>query len=398
VIYASVADYRRAAQRFLPRFAWAYLEGGAENGITLRRNRAAFEALAFDARVLRDVSKIDTRTTLAGRPATWPAVVGPTGINGIFRHCAEEMLARAAHAAGLPFALSTASTSLLEDVRAASDGDLWLQLYVQQDRRIAENLLARACDARFSTLLLTVDTPVLGQRDDYARTGFAMPVRWTPRLMWDLFTHPRWLATVGAYGRPRLVNLSRSALLAAGVVDRMGTRSHRMDQALNWQDIAWLRRHWQGKILLKGVQSLADARLAFRHEVDGVVLSNHGGRQLDGARSPLELLAETLGEASRAAGNAAEVYVDGGVRRGSDIAKAIALGARGVMLGRAPLYGLASEGEAGVVGVLAMLHKELQTCMRLLGCTDLAQLNPELLATHRMRGCAAPGGGGPSWT
>lgn len=197
MIYANVADYRRAARRFLPRFAYAYLEGGAENEITLRRNRAAFEALAFDARVLRDVSNVDTRTTLAGRPAAWPAVVGPTGINGIFHRRAEEALARAAHAAGLPFALSSASTSLLEDVRGVSDGELWLQLYVQQDRRIAENLMARARDAQFSILLLTVDTSVLGQRDDYARTGFAMPVRWTPRLIWELVTHPRWLATVG---------------------------------------------------------------------------------------------------------------------------------------------------------------------------------------------------------
>ncbi|RQM44174.1 alpha-hydroxy-acid oxidizing protein [Paraburkholderia bannensis] len=381
MIYANVADYRRAARRFLPRFAYAYLEGGAENEITLRRNRAAFEALAFDARVLRDVSNVDTRTTLAGRPAAWPAVVGPTGINGIFRRRAEEALARAAHAAGLPFALSSASTSLLEDVRDVSDGELWLQLYVQQDRRIAENLMARARDAQFSTLLLTVDTPVLGQRDDYARTGFAMPVRWTPRLLWELVTHPRWLATVGVHGQPRLVNLSRSALLAAGLKDRMGTRTHRMDQGLSWQDLAWLRRHWHGKILVKGVQSAIDARLAFRHEVDGVVLSNHGGRQLDGARSPLDLLAETVSEAG-----AAEVFVDGGVRRGSDIAKAVALGARGVLLGRAPLYGLAAEGEAGTSGVLTMLHKELQTCMRLLGCTDLAGLTTELLATHCVSG------------
>lgn len=377
-IRSNVADYREAARRFLPRFAFAYLEGGAENEITLRRNRAAFEALAFEPRVLRDVSTLDTRTTLAGQAAAWPAVVGPTGINGLFRRAAEEALARAAQKAGLPFALSTASTSLLEDVRNVTEGDLWLQLYVQQDRRIAENLMARARDAKFSTLMLTVDTPVLGQRDDYARTGFAMPVRWTPALLWDLATHPRWLAAVGIHGQPRLVNLSRSARLGAGIEDTTGTRTHRMDLTLNWRDVAWLRKHWQGRILLKGIQGASDARLAFAHDVDGVVLSNHGGRQLDGARSPLDLLGEVVADAPRGA----EVFVDGGIRRGSDIAKAVALGARGVLLGRAPLYGLAAAGEAGVTDVLAMLHKELQTCMRLLGCPDLSALTSDLLTSH----------------
>lgn len=378
MVCSNVADYRLAARRFLPAFAYAYLEGGAENEVTLRRNRAAFEALAFEPQVLRDVSRLDTATTLAGSEAAWPAVLGPTGINGMFRPRAEEALARAAAAAGLPFVMSTASTSLFEDVRTVSDGELWLQLYVQQDRRIAENLMARAREAGFSVLLLTVDTPVLGQRDDYARTGFAMPVRFTPRMLWDLVTHPRWLATVGVHGQPRLVNLSRSARLAAGVDDPTGTGVHRMDQALNWRDMAWLRRHWNGRILLKGIQRVADARTAFAHELDGVVLSNHGGRQLDGARSPLDLLIETLSYAPAAA----EVFVDGGVRRGSDIAKALALGARGVLLGRAPLYGLAAEGERGVAAVLSMLHRELQTCMRLLGCADLAALTPDLLATH----------------
>ncbi|SDV49412.1 alpha-hydroxy acid oxidase [Chitinasiproducens palmae] len=380
MIRSNVADYRAAARRFLPRFAFAYLEGGAENEVTLRRNRAAFEALAFEPRVLRDVSALDTRAMLAGRGVAWPAVVGPTGINGIFRQAAEEALACAAHAAGLPFVMSTASTSLLEDVREVSDGDLWLQLYVQQDRRIAENLMARAREARFSTLLLTVDTPVLGQRDDYARTGFAMPVRWTPGLLWDLAMHPRWLASVGAHGQPRLVNLSRSARLAAGIDDVTGTRTHRMDQTLNWRDIAWLRTHWQGRIFLKGIQSARDARTAFGYGVDGVVLSNHGGRQLDGARSPLDILPETVASAPRSA----EVLIDGGIQRGSDVAKAVALGAHGVLLGRAPLYGLAAAGRAGVADVLAMLHKELQTCMRLLGCTCIAELGAELLTTHGM--------------
>lgn len=378
MVCSNIADYRTAARRVLPRFAFSYLEGGAENEITLRRNRAAFEALAFEPRVLRDVSTLDTSTMLAGRLAAWPAVVGPTGLNGVFCRRADEALARAAQAAGLPFALSTASTSLLEDVRDVTDGELWLQLYVQQDRRIAQNLMARAHAARFSTLLLTVDTPVLGQRDDYARTDFRMPLHWTPRLVWDIVSHPRWLATVGLHGQPRLVNLSRSARLGAGIEDRMGMNTHRMDQTLNWRDIAWLRKHWNGKIFIKGIQTAADARTAFSHEVDGVVLSNHGGRQLDGARSPLDILAQTVSDAPPSA----DVLMDGGILRGSDIVKAVALGARGVLLGRAPLYGLAAAGQSGVSDVLALLHSELQTCLRLLGCTELASLSPDILASH----------------
>lgn len=378
MVYSNVADYRIGAQRFLPNFAFSYLEGGAEDEVTLRRNRAALAALAFEPRVLQDVSVVDTRTTLAGNPVAWPAVVGPTGLNGVFRRDADVALALAAHRAGLPFALSTASNSLLETIRDRSDGDLWLQLYVQQDRRIAQNLMARARAAKFSTLLLTVDTPVLGQRDDYARTGFTMPLRWTPKLVWDIVTHPRWLAATGVYGQPRLVNLSQSARLGAGIEDRMGTNTHRMDQSLSWRDIGWLRDHWDGKILIKGIQAAADARTAFAHDVDGVVLSNHGGRQLDGARSPLDLLAQTVSDAP----GPAEVFIDGGILRGSDIVKAIASGAHGVLLGRAPLYGLAAAGLDGAADVLAMLHKEMQTCMKLLGCTDLAALTPTLLARH----------------
>jgi (S)-mandelate dehydrogenase len=376
--FSNVADYRAAARRYLPAFAWSYLEGGAEDEVTMRRNRSAYESIAFAPKVLVDVSRVSTQTGLAGYQAAWPAVVGPTGLNGLYCRRAEEALAQAAHQAGLPFVLSTASTSLLEDVREASDGELWLQLYVQQDRRIAEDLMARAQAARFSTLLLTVDTPVTGQRDHYARTGFTLPLRFTPRLLWDVATHPRWLAAVGVHGVPQLVNLARSARLGPGIEAQAAALGRQMDTALNWRDIAWLRRHWRGRIFIKGIQTVADATTAFRHEADGVVLSNHGGRQLDGAQSPLDILAQTAACAPRGA----QVLVDGGIRRGSDIVKAVALGANGVLLGRAPLYGLAAAGRAGAEGVLALLHKELDICMRLLGRTDIASLTPDCLASH----------------
>lgn len=374
--FANIADYRAAAKRFLPDFAFSYLEGGAEDEITLRRNRLAFERVTFAPRVLIDVASVNTEVRLAGVTAAWPAVVGPTGLNGLYRREAEETLARAACAAGLPFVLSTASTSLLEDVRKASDGDLWLQLYVQQDRSIAQDMMARARACEFSTLLLTVDTPVTGQRDHYARTGFTLPLRWTPKLLWDIVTHPRWTAMVGMHGAPGLVNLARSARLGPAIEAQAAALSRQMDMSLGWSDLAWVRHHWPGKILVKGIQTVADAVMASRHCVDGVVLSNHGGRQLDGAPSSLEILADTVSSTPKGF----IVLIDGGIRRGSDIAKAVALGADGVLLGRAPLYGLAASGLNGVSGVLSMLRKELEICLRLLGCPDIESLDASYLA------------------
>ncbi|MFM0418869.1 alpha-hydroxy acid oxidase [Paraburkholderia aromaticivorans] len=372
---ANVADYREAARRFLPDFAWQYLEGGAEEQITMAHNRAAFQRTGFSPRVLVDVDKVDSRATLGGSLAAWPAVIGPTGLNGLYRPQAEETLAQAAHAAGLPFALSTASTSLIEDVRRASDGELWLQLYVQQDRRIAESMMARARANGFTTLLLTVDTPVTGQRDHYARTGFTLPLKWTPRLLWDVATHPRWVAAVGWHGVPQLVNIAKSAGLGPGIEEQAAALSRQMDRSIAWSDLAWLRRHWPGKLLVKGVQSAQDALLASKYDIDGVVLSNHGGRQLDGAPSAMDVLAETAPQMRRNF----DLFIDGGVRRGSDIAKAVALGARGVLLGRAPLYGLAGGGRKGVDHVLALLENELHICLRLIGCPRIDALDASWL-------------------
>jgi (S)-mandelate dehydrogenase len=376
--FSKVDDYRAAAKRRLPDFAFSYLEGGGEDEITLRRNREAFANVGFAPRVLVDVSSVDTRTTLAGQAAAWPAVVGPTGLNGLYCWQAEEALAKAAHAQGLPFALSTASTSLMEDVRAASDGDLWLQLYVQRDRSIPENMMARARDCGFSTLLLTVDTPVTGQRDHYKRTGFTLPLRWTPALIRDIAMHPRWTASVGMRGVPQLVNIAKSARTGPGIEEQAAQLNKQMDLSLNWPDLAWLRRHWKGRILVKGIQTAADAKRAFDHDADGVVLSNHGGRQLDGVCSALEILPEV---AANAPANA-HVLIDGGVRRGSDIAKAVALGAQGVLLGRAPLYGLAVRGRDGAADVLSMLRRELQICMQLLGCPRIAELDASFIDRH----------------
>ncbi|QEI04747.1 alpha-hydroxy-acid oxidizing protein [Pigmentiphaga aceris] len=375
---ASVVDYRDAARAYLPRFAWGYLEGGAEDWRSMQRNRDAYAALSFLPRVLIDVSAVDTVVNVAGSSLAFPAIVGPTGLNGLYRHRAEETLARAATAAGLPFVLSTASNSLMEDVRnAAPTGDLWLQLYVQQDRRIAESMMARAQACGMHTLLLTVDTPVTGKRDHYARTGFTLPLKWTPRLLWDVISHPRWLMAVGRHGVPQLANLARSAGVSENIEAQAAAMSRQMDTRLAWSDLAWVRKHWKGRVLVKGVQRVADAELAKQHGADGVVLSNHGGRQLDGALSPLEILAQTVDSVGH---KHFDVIIDGGVRRGSDIAKAVSLGASAVLLGRAPLYGLAADGESGPADVLTILRAEFDTCLRLLGCPRAAELDASYLA------------------
>jgi (S)-mandelate dehydrogenase len=372
----AVEDYRALARRRLTRLAFDYLELGAEDGKALVRNRAAFDRVLFCTRVLADVSRVDPSVEVLGRRQSLPVIVGPTGLNGLYWPRAEEVLARAAHAAGVPFVLSTASTSLLEDVRAATEGELWLQLYVQQDRKIAQDLMRRAQSAGYTTLMLTVDTAVHGKRDHDVRNGFRLPLRISRKLLVDLASHPRWcMRMLKQRGSPQLVNLARSAGLPADLAAQGAALSRQMDTSLGWDAIAWLRNHWQGKVLVKGILSVADARRALTHGVDGIVLSNHGGRQLESVPSALEMLPLVI----EALAGQIEVLVDGGVRRGSDVAKARALGAKAVLLGRAPLYGLAASGGQGVDDVLRILRDEYETTLRLLGCPSSEALDDTAL-------------------
>ncbi|KAA0999304.1 alpha-hydroxy-acid oxidizing protein [Paraburkholderia panacisoli] len=371
-----VADYRIAARKRLPRLAFDYLDGGAEDGDALRRNLDAYRQWLFRPRVLTDVSQCSLATQFFGHAAQAPLIVGPTGLNGLFWPRADELLAQAASHAGLPFVLSTASTSLLEDVRAAAPGgDLWMQLYVPKDRRIAEDLMRRASAAGFSTLVLTVDVPVHGKRDHDTRNGFALPLRVSPRLVADCILHPRWCWQIARHGAPQLKNLARSVGERADLSRHAAMLSRQMDLTLTWTDLAWIRRHWSGKLIVKGVQGRDDAVLAHAYGADGIVLSNHGGRQLGSTLSPLELLPQIADEL----GDRLGVFIDGGIRRGSDAVKAVALGARGVLLGRAPLYGLAGRGGAGVEEVLALVMNEMLITMRLLGCGKLARLGREFV-------------------
>ena len=376
---AAVADYQALARRRLPQIVADYLEGGAEDLRSLARNRRAHESLLFRPRILADVSTVDTGVEVFGRRWAMPAAVGPTGLNGLYHPRAEEALAAAARAASVPFVLSTASTSRIEDVRRASDGDLWLQLYVQQDRGIAQRMMARARNEGFSTLMLTVDTPVHGVRDHDIRNGFRMPLRPTPRLIAGFLTHPAWcLRMARQRGSPQLVNLARSAGVDVNLQAQAAAMSRQMDMSLDWQAVDWLRGHWPGRLLIKGILSVEDTLRARRAGVDGIVLSNHGGRQLDGTPSPLELLPSVTAALRDSPGDSLTVLVDGGIRRGSDIVRAKALGAEAVLLGRAPLYGLAARGPAGVAEVLQILRREIDITLRLLGRTAASTLDPNV--------------------
>ncbi|WP_374667068.1 alpha-hydroxy acid oxidase [Ramlibacter sp.] len=367
---ATVSDWRAAARRRLPRFAFDYLEGGAEDGRAMARNESAFGRIGFVPRSLVDVANVDMTATLYGQQLAMPVAVGPTGLNGLYRPQAEEKLARAAGRAGLPFVLSTASTSRIESVRAAACGPLWLQLYVQNDRRIAERWMAKARSCGFSVLLITVDTPVAGTRDHYRRNGFTLPLRWTPRLLLDIARHPRWCLSTGVHGMPQMVNLADCSEQRADITTQAATMAQEMNRSLTWTDLAWLRRHWNGPVVVKGIGCVDDARLARQYGADGIVLSNHGGRQLEDAPTAIELLAAVVD----AVGGSMPVLMDGGIRRGSAVAKAVALGASGVLLGRAPLYGLAAGDEAGAEEVLAILRRELEVTLRLLGRPVLREL------------------------
>lgn len=369
----NIEDLRAIAQARLPRFVFTYVDGGAEDELTLRANREAFARLRFRPRTLVDVSARDVSTSLLGSPSALPVVVGPTGLNGLSWRDGDMELARAASRAGVPFAMSTVSMSLVEDIARAAPGRLWLQAYVFSERRITGAMIRRALDAGFEGLVLTSDFPVAGKRERDWRTGLLPAQRFTLATKLDMLMHPRWLATV-ATRRPRFVNVERE--LPAGQDVNAFVGHGMFDPSFSWDDLQRYRQLWPRKLLLKGLLRADDAERAVAAGVDGLVLSNHGGRQLDGAISAVEALPEIV----RAVGGRAAILVDGGVRRGSDIAKAIALGAEGVILGRAPVYGLGAGGMAGVSRALEILADEFDRTLALTGCRSVAELSADLIA------------------
>lgn len=372
----SVDDMRRVARRRLPRGVFDYVDGGAEDERSMARNVDAFARYQFEPRVLRNVSALDTSTTLFGRTMEMPLVIAPTGYTRIADSQGELAVARAAERAGIPYSLSTMGTRSIEEVASVSDGDKWFQIYTWRDRPLVEELVSRAKQAGYTTVWLTVDIAVLGRRERDVRRGFTLPPKIGPGTLIDGALHPGWtldflrnepIRFSNVVGRPE-VDGSSPISLAAKVAGHF-------DQSLSWADIEWLRSIWDGPIVLKGIQTVADAKQAVAMGVQGIGLSNHGGRQLDDAPVPLELVEPVRDEL----GDEVTIICDGGVRRGSDIVKAIALGADAVTVGRPYLYALGAAGERGVDRLLAFMREGMERTMALTGVRSVAEIDRSLV-------------------
>ena len=374
----NIEDLRRIAAARLPRIAYDFLERGAEEEVTLAANRAAFERIRFQPRTLVDVSKRSQKKTLWGKTFDAPFGVAPTGASGMYCFDADVKIARAARRANLPCVLSTASFVPMERVIEEAGGTLWFQLYMSKDLETAERLVRRALAAGFEALVMTTDIPVAGNREFNRRNRFEIPLRLGPRQMLDGLLHPRWLLgvflrTLLTSGIPRFQNLDVQVGGRVVSTTLSGFRERR--DALNWEDFAWLRRLWPRKLFVKGILTVEDAQLALRHGADGIFVSNHGGRQLDGAPSPIEILPPIV----EAVGGRLAIMVDSGFRRGTDIVKALALGADMVFVGRATLYGASAGEEEGVLRALDLLKSEVDRVMALIGCPNLESLDTRFL-------------------
>lgn len=375
---ADVSDLRLAAKRRLPFGVFDYIDGGAEDERTLDRNTAAFGRIEFRPRVLNDVSEVDTSSTLLGKPIPFPLALSPTGFTRIAHSQGELAVARAAQRAGLPYSLSTMGTRSIEEVAAVSTGTKWYQVYTWKDRGLVKEMISRAEASGYEALILTVDTAVLGRRERDVRRGYTLPPKIGLDTIIDGLIHPAWTRDFLTNDPITFANVPPSSGAGDGstAVDLAGFINSQFDQALSWSDVDWLRSVWPGPVILKGIQTVADAELAVKSGVEAIALSNHGGRQLDDAPTPIELVEPV----AQAVGGHIDIICDGGVRRGSDIAKALALGATACSIGRPYLYALGAAGEAGVDHVLEFFRTGLVRTMQLSGCRSIEDLNRDLVA------------------
>ena len=368
----TIDDLRRIARRRLPRAVFDFVEGGAGDERTVARNRAAFERLLFQPRVLVDVAKREQATVVLGERVATPVLVSPTGMAGLCWPRGELAAARAAHEAGTIYTLSTHSSCSIEEVATGAPGPLWFQLYVWQNRDLTRSFVERARAAGYRALLLTVDVPIISRRERDLRNGFTVPPRLTVRNVVDTVRRVGWMRRVLFGPRLTLANLvGAPGAPRTDIVTLAGVAHRQVDPSIAWADLAWFRSVWSGPLLLKGVLTAADARRAAEHGVDGLVVSNHGGRQLDGALATIEALPEIVD----AVGHRMEVLLDGGVRRGADVVRALALGARAVMIGRPYLYGLGAGGSDGVRRALEILKSEVDHALALVGVPRVGDLD-----------------------
>ena len=369
-----MADLRAIAKRRLPRGVFDYIDGGAEDELALASNTEAYRRITFRPRVLRDVTEVDTSSTLLGEPIPYPLVLAPTGFTRIADPAGELAVARAAQRAGLPYTLSTLGTRSIEEVAAVSSGRLWFQVYVWKDRGLVADMVERAAESGYGALCLTVDTAVFGKRERDVRRGFTLPPKLGLSTLLDGIVHPGWTWQFLTNDPIVFANVAGRSVGEGGETVALARYvSSEFDPGVSWSDVEWLRARWKGPIVIKGIQTVDDARIAADEGLDAIAISNHGGRQLDSAPVPLEVLPSVV----EAVGDRIEIICDGGVRRGSDIVKALALGATACMAGRAYLYGLGAAGEAGVDHVLNLFAEDMKRTMALLGCRTVKELDRE---------------------
>jgi L-lactate dehydrogenase (cytochrome) len=371
----SIEDLRNLARRRVPRAIFDYADGGAYEERTLRANAADLDAINFRPRVMVDVSKVKLDTTLVGCAASMPLAIGPTGLAGLFHADGEILGARAAAAFGIPFCLSTMSICSIEDVRAATERPFWFQQYLMRDRGFNQELIERALAAQCSALMLTLDLQVIAERRRDPRNGLSIPPRVTLRNALDVAAKPVWALKVLFGKRRTFGNLVGRIGGSSGIKTLAEWTQTQFDTSANWRDVEWVRSRWPGRLILKGVMDAEDARFALAAGADAVVVSNHGGRQLDCAPSSISVLPEIVD----AIGGRCEVLFDGGIRSGQDLAKALALGARGGLIGKTFLFALAAAGQAGVTRALEIIRDELRVTLALTGTTEVGSAGGHIL-------------------
>ena len=384
----NIADLRQAARKRLPRGVFEYIDKGTEDQLALGNNRHALDSLKLLHRVLTDVSDIATATELLGRPSAMPLAIAPTGVAGMCWYQGELELAKAAAKAGVPFTLATGSNTPMEKVAREAGGRLWFQLYMWREKALSYELVRRAANAGFEALIWTVDIPHRPNREHDLRNGFSSPYKLNLRSVVDALRHPEWLATVlGRYmlgtGMPGHVNFPEK--YRQKFTGKAGIAKALQADQLGWEDVDRLREIWPGKLIIKGIMRSDDARRAVARGVDGIIVSNHGGRSMDSAPSPLEVLPGIVA----AVDGKASVLVDSGMRRGSDIVKCLALGAQGVLSGRATLYGVGAGGEAGAARALTIFTEELRRTMAYVGCQRVEQITDDIIWREQARHGAA---------
>lgn len=375
---ASVSDYRELARRRLPRVLFDYVDGGSFEETTLNANRTDLQKLTLKQKVLRDVSALDTSTSVFGQQLAMPIILAPVGFAGMMARRAEAQAARAAERAGIPYTLSTVGICPIEEVRRATKAPFWFQLYMMRDRGVVKEILSRAQSAHCGALVFTVDLPVLGTRYRDIRNGMGvqLPLLSKLRMAANFASRPGWIYDVGIKGRPLTFgNLAGVVKDAKSLGALLHWTTSALDPSVTWKDLEWVRSVWKGPLILKGVLDPDDAKEAVQTGADGLIVSNHGGRQLDAARSSISVLPKIVD----AVGHRTTVLMDGGIRSGQDVTRALALGAKACLIGRAWVYGVAAKGEAGVTAVLETMKRELRTSMALIGKSRVADIDASVV-------------------